>query len=270
MSFQPVVPFGGYSGWAFLNRTREAQQETFNRTPQMQRETDYFAENIGKIKTAEELVADRRLLGVALGAFGLDEDINNKFFIQKILEEGSTRPDALANKLSDKRYLAFAKAFGFDEPILPNTSADGFSDNIIQLYKDKQFEIAVGQQNPDMRLALGLGKEIEAIAALQTTGDGRWFTVMGNAPVRKVFETALGMPAEIGRLDIDQQLTIFKDRARQMFGTDDMTAFAKPEMQETLIRNFLVRTEISANQSSITGASAALVLLQGVQMNKFP
>ena len=62
MSFQPVVPFGGYSGWAFLNRTREAQQETFNRAPQIQRETDYFAENIGKLKNAEELVADRRLL----------------------------------------------------------------------------------------------------------------------------------------------------------------------------------------------------------------
>lgn len=269
MSFQPVVPFGGYSGWAFLNRTREAQQETFNRAPQIQRETDYFAENIGKLKNAEELVADRRLLSVALGAFGLDEDINNKFFIRKILEEGTTQSDALANKLSDKRYLAFAKAFGFGEPAPPNTSAEGFSDKIIQIYKDKQFEIAVGQQNPDMRLALGLENEIEAIAALQTTGDGRWFTIMGNAPVRKVFETALGLPSAIGRLDIDQQLTIFKDRSRQMFGTDDVKAFADSETQESIIRNFLVRTEINSGLASTTGASAALVLLQGAQMNKF-
>ena len=77
MTFQPIVPLTGYVGWRFLQNTLERQQETFNQSSQVQRDTTYFRENIGKIQTAEELVNDRRLLSVALGAYGLDEDINN-------------------------------------------------------------------------------------------------------------------------------------------------------------------------------------------------
>ncbi len=78
MTFQPVVPLGGYAGWAFLNRTQTAQQSAFDESATIVRQTSYFEENIGNITTAEDLVNDRRLLEVALGAFGLDEDINNK------------------------------------------------------------------------------------------------------------------------------------------------------------------------------------------------
>ena len=40
---------------------------------------------------------------MALGAFGLQDDINNRYFIRKILEEGTTNEDALANRFSDTR-----------------------------------------------------------------------------------------------------------------------------------------------------------------------
>ena len=89
MSFQPVIPFGGMAGWSFLQRTQTSQQEAFEASPVLQRDTEYFAENIGNITSAKELVADYRMLKVALGAFGLDEDIGSKFFIEKILDEGA-------------------------------------------------------------------------------------------------------------------------------------------------------------------------------------
>ena len=86
--FQPVIPSGGISGWRFLQRTYDAQLETFGQSAQIQRETDHFKEKIAGITTAEDLVADRQLLTVALGAFGLSDDIDNKFFIKKMLECG--------------------------------------------------------------------------------------------------------------------------------------------------------------------------------------
>lgn len=67
MTFQPVIPYGGMAGWAFLQRTQSAQQEAFDDNPVIQRDTEYFLKNIGKISTAEDLVNDRRLLSVALG-----------------------------------------------------------------------------------------------------------------------------------------------------------------------------------------------------------
>ena len=74
MSFQPVIPLGGYAGWTFLQRTREAQQQAFETSPQLARDVTYFEEKIGGITSAGDLVDDRRLLRVALGAFGLDDE----------------------------------------------------------------------------------------------------------------------------------------------------------------------------------------------------
>ena len=134
MTYQPVVPVGGYAGWVFLNRTMDTQQAAFNSSAAIQRDVDYFKENIGEISSAEALVNDRRLLSVALGAFGLDDDINNKYFIQKVLDDGTLDDDALANKLSDKRYFEFSKAFGFGDFDTPNTVLSEFPDDIVNEY----------------------------------------------------------------------------------------------------------------------------------------
>lgn len=113
MIFSPVVPRPGIAGWRFLERTYDAQLQTYARDPTLTRETEIFRRDIGTVKNAGELVANRTLLQVALGAFGLQADINNRFFIQKVLEDGTSNSDALANRLSDRRYRQFSDAFGF-------------------------------------------------------------------------------------------------------------------------------------------------------------
>ena len=109
--FQPVLPLSGLPGWVLLNRTLESQTEAFNASPQIVRDTDYFVENIGNVRTAAELVSDRRLLPVALGAFGLDDDINNRALLQKVMEDGTAAPASLANRLADERYAQLSVAF---------------------------------------------------------------------------------------------------------------------------------------------------------------
>ncbi len=264
MSFQPVIPFGGMAGWAFLERTRASQQETFDNAPEIQRDTDYFAENIGSVTSAEELVSDYRLLKVALGAFGLDEDIGNKFFIQKILEDGTFDPDALANKMSDKRYLEMSKAFGFGDFSTPNTQLSDFPDKILDAYRTRQFEVAVGEQDSDLRLSLSLERDLSAIVEKTTTDDGRWFSVMGNPPLRKVFETALGLPASFGTLDLDLQLAGFRERAQAVFGDGEVAQFSDPEKMDELNRMFLVRSQINAGTAYLSSSSIALTLLQNL------
>ena len=265
MSFQPVVPFGGYAGWTFLTRTGEKQREAFNASADTKRSVDYFRENIGKVSSAEELVSDRRLLEVALGAFGLEDDINNKYFIQKVLDDGTLDQDALANKLSDKRYLEFSKAFGFGDFDTPNTVLSTFPDEMVDRYLDASFEVAVGEQNSDMRLALGLDRSLGDIAGKSTTDNGKWFSVMGNAPVRAVFETALGLPKSVGSLDLDQQLNEFREKTERYFGDSEISQFADPGKREELVRLFLLRSDIQAGNYGMSPAAAALSLLSGGQ-----
>ena len=62
MSFVPVLPASGITGWAFLNRTLSAQKAAFEKDGALQGDMAYFRENIGKVKTADQLMGDRRLL----------------------------------------------------------------------------------------------------------------------------------------------------------------------------------------------------------------
>lgn len=264
MSFQPVIPAGGNLGWSFLKTSREDQQRAFDNSSSIRLRTDYFQEKIGGVTNAESLVSDRRLLSVALGAFGLDEDINNTFFIRKVLEEGTLSDDAFANRLSDKRYFALAEAFGFHlDP--PRTVLSDFGAEIIASYRTRQFEVAVGAQDENLRLALGVSREIEALASKSFSEETAWFTIMGNPPLRRVFETALGLPQALAAIDIDQQLGEFREKSRSVFGTSDPSAFSDPELQEKLIRNFLFRSELAENTASTISGSVALTLLQSAQ-----
>ncbi len=266
MSYTPAIPLTGYAGWAFLKRTMASQQTAMAATTEIKSDEAYFRENIGKISTAEDLVGDRRLLKVALGAFGLSADIDNKYFIKKVLQDGTLNTTALANKLADKQYLKLSAAFGFGDFPVPSTKISTFPDKILEAYKARQFETAVGEQDGDLRLALNLERELPALAAKTSSDDTKWLTIMGNTALRSVFETALGLPKSIGTLDIDQQLTAFKDKSQAQLGSASLSQFSEPAAMDKLVKRFLLRSEV-ANFSQSSSSSTVLAMMQQIVTN---
>ncbi len=262
--FQPIVPDVGLAGWRFLQRTYDTQFETFSKNTDLQRDTEYFLENIGEITTAEALVRDRRLLTVALGAFGLQDDINNSFFIQKVLEEGSVNEDALAVRFSDPRYQELSQAFGFGPGEFLKTGQTLFAEAIVSRFQTNSFEVAAGQQNDAMRIALFAQRELEEVAVMDGSVNTKWFTIMGDPPLRQLFEKALGLPASVGQIDIDQQLGIFKERSQSVFGSDDPALFADPDVRDDAITKFILRDQLSAFGGGQSSTSIALTLLSGL------
>lgn len=262
MSFGPVIPVGGYAGWRFLQRTAEAQKETFVASAKMQRDEAYFRERIGGISSAEELVADRRLLQVALGAFGLGDDIGNKYFIRKVLEDGVNERTALANRLSNKAYAEMASTFSFTEDP-PFTQREGFADAILSAYKTRAFEAAVGESNDDMRLAMNAQRELEKLAERPGSDNTLWYAVLGSKPLRTVFERAFALPASFGALDIDLQLRTMKSRAQSTLGQSTIKQFADPDQSEALIRRFLLMSDLQSGASQNAPGAGALALLRG-------
>lgn len=263
MNFQPLVPFSGYSGWAFLSRTLDSQTEAFAASPALDRDMDYFRANIGAVRNAADMVGDYRLLRVALGAFGLQEDLPNRAFISRVLGDDLNSDDALANRLSDKRYLEFSRAFGFGSDLPPRTLRPGFADDILARFERQEFERAVGEQSEEMRLALTAARELPEIAARGSETDTAWLTIMGNPPLRAVFETAFGLPSGVGTLDLDRQLEIFRDKATRILGTDSVLSFSSGDGVDRLIRNYLGRAQLDAVPTAASSASIALTLLQG-------
>lgn len=262
MTFAPIVPVGGYAGWRFLQRTLERQEAAFTAVSANQRDEGYFRDRIGTIDSAAELVADRRLLGVALGAYGLEGDINNRYFIQRVLSDGTLKEGALANRLADKQYQKLSADFGFGDFATPRSKDSAFADKILASYRARQFEVAVGEQNPDLRLALNARRELPALAAKGGSEDTLWFTVMGSPPLRGVVEKALGLPSRFAAIDLDQQLSTLKEKTRAAFGSDSVRQFKDPDQLEKLIRNFLVRSEAASILTAASGGAIALQLLQ--------
>ncbi len=265
MSYQPVVPFAGYSGWKFLNRTMVQQKTAFLKAPEIKRDTDYFKANIGKINTADELVADRRLLSVTLSAFGLDSDIQAKAFIRKVLADGTLEPEALANRLADKRYLDLSKAFGFGDFATPSTKISDFGPKITALYEARQFEVAVGNQDENLRIALSLPRDLAAIANKTSSEATKWFTVLGNAPLRQAFQSALGLPDSFASIDLDKQLKTIEARAETTFGNNTVAQFKDPAKIERLVQLFLLRSEAAQTSAQTFRGASVLGLLQAGQ-----
>jgi len=262
MTFQPLVPLTGIAGLRFVERTQEAQQEVFNKSPSISREIEYFKENIHKAATADDLTGDYMLLKVALGAFGLDEDLSKKYFINKILDEGTEDQGAFANRLVDTRYRDLSEAFGYGNLLGANVIQSEFADKIVKAYQTRQFEQAVGNTDNSIRLAMNFKREIGDAAKDGKAVDTAWFQVMGNTPLRTVFETAFGLPTSVGALDVDRQLEIFKEKSRSLFGSDSLTIFQDQQNVDKLLNDFMVRQQLNSGPTTSTPGYSALSLLQ--------
>lgn len=264
MIYQPVVPFSGYSGWTYLQRTQEKQIALVNNSAVNKREDSYFRENIDKVKSAAELVADPKLLKTALTAFGLKDDFKSKAFIRKMLEDGPEDSKALANRLADKRYLAFVKAFDFSQPKAPATQSLGFATKILSKVATERFEAAVGEQSQTMRLALNLQQDLLELAQTSQSDNAKWFTIMGNKPLREVFEKAFSLPSSFASSDLDAQLKALRAKAQSQLGQGEVSQFKDPVQLEKLTKLYVIRADLEAGSGYATKAQSALTLLQSM------
>ena len=108
--------------------TRVAQQ------PDVARNAAYYKDNIGKVKTVDDLLKDYRLYTYAMKAYGLEDMTYAKAFMKKVLESDLSDANSFANKLTDKRYREFAAAFSFNGTETPAAQSANQTDEMIGLY----------------------------------------------------------------------------------------------------------------------------------------
>jgi hypothetical protein len=113
----------------------------------MEIEADYFRDNIGKVSSGKELIADERLYAFALRAFGLEDQINNKEFMGNVLDQGvfdTTEPYSRTDRLigkADNPINKLAETFWFaDEFVLPQLREEAIAkaaDSLVNKYTAK-------------------------------------------------------------------------------------------------------------------------------------
>ena len=252
------IGIGGLAGWKVLQRIETRQVEAIAKEAAVQKSTTYFRENLSPDMTAQDLVSDYRMLSVALKAFGLEDDVGNKAFIRKVLESDPDDMNSLANRISDKRYLKLAQAFGMAAGGIDTAAlADTVSANYVQ----REFESRVGAADETMSLAMNARRELQAMAGRDSSNTTLWYEVLGNKALRKVFQTALGFSDSFGRLPVDRQVQEMTRAAENRLGTGKLSELANDEGIERLISNYVVRSQMTATPAQ-NRYSAALALLR--------
>ncbi|PHR56088.1 MAG: hypothetical protein COA43_14250 [Robiginitomaculum sp.] len=262
MPFAPVIPLSGVGGWNFLQRTQERQEALFNKSPDIQREIEYFKENIGNITSSADLVADRRLLSVALGAFGLSDEVYKRAYVRTVIDGGTEETGSFANRLNNTQYINFAEFFSFgNEGGFEITEAG--TDEIVEKFLAREFEESVGDVDDTMRQALWFKREMGELSTSDYSRTTGWLKALGSLPVRAVLESAFNLPTEFSQIDLDRQVEILVDKAKLLFGSDSIDIFSDPDKMDDVLRRFHLREQINAGPSATTPGYTALALLGG-------
>ena len=212
----------------------------------MQVFSDEITERLGELSIARDLVFDLSLFEASLDIFGLSHRDTDFDVMIRTLDSDLSSSISYANLHYDTRMQAMAHAFSFNKGETGRVYPEGFGAEIAELYTTRQFEIEIGETDQNMRLALAFERELQGVADAGGSEDAHWFNIMGSPPLRTVFETALGMPSGFGQLDIERQLTDFKDRSFAAFGTSHPADFLEPDMLDQFRRRFLLLSDLGA------------------------
>lgn len=276
-----AIGLTGLAAWKTVQRIEPQQIEAVARDPIVLRATTYFQENIGRAGQAEDLVKDYRLMSTALSAFGLEGDIANKAFIQKVLESDLADEKSLVNRLADKRYLRLAEAFGYGAPKPPADAAAGddaaadadpelapaaadadLAQTVSTAFVQREFERRIGMSDENLRLALNARREVQRFGERDSTDRTLWYEIIGNTPLRKVFQGAFGFPDSYGQMPVERQLEEYIRASERVLGTASFKEIATPEAIDKLVQTFMIRSQLTAMPAT-NRYSAALTLLTG-------
>lgn len=261
MSFQPVIPMSGNSGWKYLQATYDRQLSTHANSAQIKADRAYLTSKLSEPMTTEAFLDDRRLLRVAMAAFDLGGEEWKRGFIDKVLKEAATPGSNFLTRLNNPKYTAFAEAFKpVDGKITLTAEA---VQKIAGEFDTASFETAVGQVNETMRIALNFKSEIAGLAGSSSSENAKLFRILGNVPVRTLLETALNLPTEMRKLDIEKQAEILKDALQKRAGVSDLNDLTRPDVIDRIIGRYHVMETVKSGAANYSPAANALTLLNG-------
>lgn len=214
--------------------------------PAVKTATDYYNANIGKVTTAAQLVGNYRLLSYALHAYGLGDQINNKALITKVLQQGVTNPQALANTLPNGNWRKFAAAFNFAATGASSPTSAASVSTTNNAYVEQQLEADQGASNPGVQLAL----YFQRVAPTVTNSYG----VLGDKNLLETVQTIFNLPATASASQIDKEAVAIGKLA-------PVADLQNPTKLKQLVERFTAQYD--AQYGPTSGATSSLTVSDG-------
>lgn len=261
--YQPAIPLSGLAGWKFLQSTYTRQLDNFSDSASVKNDRAYMTEKLSKPISLEDFLADKRLLRVTMTAFDLGGEEWKGGFIRKVLEEAVTPDSTYLQRLNNPDYTRFSETFRFENDTV-SLDADKI-ESIAEKFEQASFRVAVGNVDENMRLSLNYQQKIVDIAGTGASDRAIAFRMLANVPVKTVLESALNLPSDFSKLDIDRQADFLTDRLKSQFGVSKLADLASLDKIDAVIQRFQVMQSINNGPSAMTPGYAALTLLGGGQ-----
>jgi len=202
----------------------------FEAQPTTARDIEIFKEEIGNVKSVDDLMKNRTLLSVTLSAFQLESELDKYAFVEKMLTEDPDDDDSLVNKLVEPRWTKLSTAmYGL------NLDPDFFQNEanvnaILEGYKTNEFEKFEGQNAPGIRQAMYFDRLAGDVTEVSQ--------ILADKSLMEVVRVGLGLPESFLSLDYEQQ----KARLEKEVDLED---FADPVEIAKMVERYLVMTEIN-------------------------
>ncbi|MFN4272526.1 MAG: DUF1217 domain-containing protein [Aliihoeflea sp.] len=219
-----------YTGYQLITRDLDVSIKRVQSQPMVQRETEYYLENITKVKSIDDFLGNDRLFRYAMKAHGMEDMTYAKAFIRKALEEGIDNRDSFANKLTDTRYKSLVETFNFERHGENTTIFDRAQQGTVDKYLRQVLEEDAGSQNEGVRLALYFERKASQIDSA--------YNILGDPALATVVRTMLGLPDAIAQLDVDKQAALIESRI-------NLEDFKDPKKLAEMITRFTSLWEVN-------------------------
>lgn len=175
--------------------------QKFRERKDIQKDIEYFKENIGSVKTVDELFesSNHRLLKFVLSAYDLESEAQYPGKIRKILESDLTDVDSLANRFKDPRFLQLTKDLNLNFMGLTKLQLGSTIQDLATRYERIAYEKHLDEQAPGVRAAIEFNRRIKDVTLTSQ--------LLGDTVMREVITVANNIPKEIAYQEVDSQVT---------------------------------------------------------------
>ncbi|HEY8160989.1 DUF1217 domain-containing protein [Methylocystis sp.] len=222
--------------------------------PEVSLATKYFQNNIGKVKSADDLIKNPRLFNYAMTAFGLGDRLYAKGLMKKVLQEGVSSNASLANKLNNSNILDFAKAFNFAKDGQSTTQSSTLVSTVVNRYTENALEADQAKNNPGVELALHFKQVAPNIKSV--------YSILADSKLLKVVQTTLGISPLTSAQPVDTQYRLLKAKL-------NISDFQNPKKLDAFISRFTAMYDMNNSDptsGSYSVASAPNAILMGAAM----
>lgn len=216
-------------------------------------ESDYYTTAILKVKSVDELVADKRVVSYISKAFGLSATFETSD-LKRILTSDLNDPKSFANSSKDIKYREIAATFNFDTkgqpkrlPEVAVQSSGGIYETQID-FLEQTLEADSGAENPGVRLALYFKRKASTLTST--------YSLLADKALFEVTRVALGIPDAAARADLDVLARTIENKLK-------IADLKDPAKLEKFVQRFIALYDVQNNGGIASSNSNALTLLSG-------